>query len=76
VLSEGIATARGRSGAYLHRDAVNHRVRGRRGARLTAITSGGAIPETAQYLVTAEPDEKTVGTLDDLSGLLLRGATT
>ncbi len=65
VLSEGIATARGRSGAYLHRDAVNHRVRGRRGARLTAITSGGAIPDTAQYLVTAEPEEKTVGTLDE-----------
>ncbi len=39
MLSEGIATARGRSGAYLHRDAVNRRVRGRRGARLTAITS-------------------------------------
>src|SRR5438067_13692240 len=42
VLSEGMTTARGRAGAYLHRDAVNHRVRGRRGARLTAITSGGA----------------------------------
>jgi len=65
VLSEGIATARGRSGAYLHRDAVNHRVRGRRGARLTAITSGGAIPETAQYLVVAEPEGTTVGTLDE-----------
>src|SRR6185503_20535975 len=65
VLSEGIATARGRSGAYLHRDAVNRRVRGRRGARLTAITSGGAIPETAQYLVVAEPEGTTVGTLDE-----------
>src|SRR5947209_3976463 len=65
VLSEGIATARGRSGAYLHRDAVNRRVRGRRNARLTAITSGGAIPETAQYLVVAEPQGTTVGTLDE-----------
>jgi ATP-dependent Lhr-like helicase len=65
VLAEGIATARGRSGAYLHRDAVNRRVRGRRGARLTAITSGGAIPETAQYLVVAEPEGATVGTLDE-----------
>ena len=65
MLSEGIATARGRSGAYLHRDAVNHRVRGRRGARLAAITSGGAIPETAQYLVVAEPEGTTVGTLDE-----------
>src|SRR5262249_12204563 len=45
MLSEGVSTTRGRAGAYLHRDAVNRRVRGRRGARLTAITSGGAIPE-------------------------------
>jgi len=65
MLSEGIATARGRSGAYLHRDAVNRMVRGRRGARLTAITSGGAIPDTAQYLVVAEPEGVTVGTVDE-----------
>src|SRR5207237_528903 len=65
ILSEGIATTRGRAGAYLHRDAVNRRVRGRRGARLTAITSGGAIPDTAQYLVLAEPEGTTVGTLDE-----------
>ena len=65
VLAEGISTARGRSGAYLHHDAVNHRIRPRRGARLTAITSGGAIPETAQYLVVAEPEGTTVGTLDE-----------
>jgi ATP-dependent Lhr-like helicase len=65
VLSEGISTARGRAGAYLHRDAVNRRVRGRRGARLTAITSGGVIPDTAQYLVVAEPEGTTVGTLDE-----------
>ena len=65
TLAEGISTARGRAGAYLHRDAVNGRVRARRGARLTAITSGGAIPETAQYLVVAEPEDTTVGTLDE-----------
>ncbi|MBZ5622321.1 MAG: DEAD/DEAH box helicase [Acidobacteriia bacterium] len=65
VLSNGIATARGRSGAYLHHDGVNRRVRSRRGARLTAITSGGAIPDTAQYLVVAEPEGTTVGTLDE-----------
>jgi ATP-dependent Lhr-like helicase len=65
VLSEGISTARGRSGAYLHRDAVNRRLHGRRGARLTAITSGGAIPDTAQYAVVAEPEGTTVGTLDE-----------
>ena len=52
-------------GAYLHRDQVNHRVRGRRGARLAAITTGGAIPETAQYQVVAEPDGTVVGSLDE-----------
>ena len=65
MLSEGIASARGRSGAHLHRDQVNHRVRGRRGARLAAITSGGAIPDTAAYAVIAEPEGKTVGTVDE-----------
>jgi ATP-dependent Lhr-like helicase len=65
MLSEGISTARGRAGAYLHRDAVNRRVRARRNARLTAITSGGAIPDTAQYLVVAEPDGTTVGSVDE-----------
>jgi ATP-dependent Lhr-like helicase len=65
MLSEGIATSRGRSGALLHRDGVNGRVKGRRGARLTAITSGGAIPENANYSVVAEPDGKVVGTLDE-----------
>jgi ATP-dependent Lhr-like helicase len=65
MLSEGIATTRGRSGAMIHRDGVNQRVRGRRGARLAAITSGGAIPETAAYTVLEEPEGKTVGTLDE-----------
>ena len=65
MLSDGIATARGRSGAFLHRDQVNHRVRGRRGARLAAITSGGAIPDSANYYVVAEPEGVTVGTLDE-----------
>ena len=65
MLSEGIATSRGRSGALLHRDRVNGRVRGRRGARLAAITSGGAIPENANYAVTAEPDARNIGTVDE-----------
>ncbi|MGH9656282.1 MAG: Lhr family ATP-dependent helicase, partial [Bryobacteraceae bacterium] len=65
MLSEGIVTSRGRSGAMLHRDRVNGRIKGRRGARLAAITSGGAIPETANYNVIAEPDGKTIGTLDE-----------
>jgi ATP-dependent Lhr-like helicase len=65
MLSEGITSHRGRSGAYLHRDQVNHLVKGRRGARLAAITSGGAIPETAQYQVVAEPEGTVVGSLDE-----------
>jgi ATP-dependent Lhr-like helicase len=65
TLSEGITTSRGRSAAYLHRDGINHRVRGRRGARLTAITSGGAIPDTSQFTVVAEPEGKNVGSVDE-----------
>jgi ATP-dependent Lhr-like helicase len=65
MLSDGITTVRGRRGAYLHRDQVNGVVRARRGTRLAAITSGGAIPETGNYLVVAEPDDTTVGTLSE-----------
>ena len=65
MLSQGIAARRGRYGAYLFRDMVNRRLRGRRGARLAAITSGGAIPETALFTVVAQPEEIVVGTLDE-----------
>lgn len=65
MMSEGIATMRGRRGAMLHRDKVNGVIKGRRGARLIAITNGGAIPETAQYQVIAEPEGVQVGTLDE-----------
>ena len=65
MLSDGIATNRGRSGAFLHRDQINGMVRARRGARLAAITSGGAIPEAANYFVVAEPEETIVGTVDE-----------
>jgi ATP-dependent Lhr-like helicase len=65
MLSEGIAARRGRYGAYLHRDHVNHKLRARRGGRLAAITSGGAIPESALYTVVAEPEGMIVGTLDE-----------
>lgn len=65
MLSEGVATARGRRGAYLHRDSVSGTVRARRNARLAAIQNGGAIPETAQYQVVAEPDDRVVGQLDE-----------
>ncbi len=65
MLSEGIAARRGRYGAYVHRDRVNRKLRGRRGARLAAITSGGAIPDNSLYTVVAEPDGAMVGTVDE-----------
>jgi len=65
MLSEGIATRRGRAGTRLHRDAVNRRLKGRRGARLTALTSGGAIPDNANYDVVLEPDETLIGSVDE-----------
>ncbi len=65
MLADGIATSRGRSGAFLHHDRVNERVRARRGSRMAAITSGGAIPETANYNVVAEPEGQVIGTVDE-----------
>jgi ATP-dependent Lhr-like helicase len=65
MLSEGFTTRRGRRGAYLHHDAVNGRLRARKGARLSAITSGGAIPDTSDYRVILEPSETFVGTLNE-----------
>ena len=63
--SDGIATGRGRVAAYLHRDRVNGELHGRRGARLAALTSGGAIPETGDYRVVAEPDDTFIGTVNE-----------
>src|SRR5436853_1359572 len=65
MLSEGFTTRRGRRSAYLHHDAVNHRLRARKGARLSAITNGGAIPDTSDYRVILEPSETFVGTLNE-----------
>ena len=65
MLSEGIAARRGRYGAYVHRDRVNKKLRARRGARLAAITSGGAIPDNSLYTVVAQPDGVVVGTVDE-----------
>ncbi|HEV8589874.1 MAG TPA: DEAD/DEAH box helicase [Pyrinomonadaceae bacterium] len=65
MLSEGFTTRRGRRAAYLYHDAVNHRIRGRRGARLMSITNGGAIPDTGDYRVILEPSETFVGTLNE-----------
>src|SRR5512143_2133697 len=65
MLSEGVATSRGRRSAHLHRDRVHHALRARRGARLAAITSGGAIPDTADYDVIEEPAGTFVGKVNE-----------
>ncbi len=65
MAAEGFATRRGRRGALIHRDEVQSRILGRRGARLTALTSGGAIPEVADYRVILEPEDTFIGTLNE-----------
>ncbi|MCK6551362.1 DEAD/DEAH box helicase, partial [Myxococcota bacterium] len=65
LVAEGITTERGRARAYVHRDRIHGRLHARKGARLVAITSGGAIPDNADYAVVAEPDEANVGTLHE-----------
>lgn len=65
LISNGVETGRGRRGAYLHHDRVNGEVRARRSARLSAVTSGGAIPETGDYRVVAEPDDTFIGTVNE-----------
>ncbi len=65
MLAEGFTTRRGPRAAYLHRDAVHGVLRARRGARLTALTSGGAIPDTADYEVVLEPQGLRVGTVHE-----------
>ena len=40
-------------------------LRGRRGARLTALTSGGTIPDNADYQVILEPEDQFVGTVNE-----------
>jgi ATP-dependent helicase Lhr and Lhr-like helicase len=65
MLAEGFSTRRGRRSALIHHDGINHRVRARRGARLLALTSGGAIPDVADYRVVVEPSETFVGTVNE-----------
>ncbi len=65
MLAEGFSTKRGRRAALIHHDAINHRVRARRGAGLIALTSGGAIPDTADYRVVVEPHETFIGTVNE-----------
>jgi ATP-dependent Lhr-like helicase len=65
MAAEGFATTRGRRAALLHRDEVNRRLHARRGVRMLAITSGGAIPEVADYRVLLDPTDTFIGTLNE-----------
>lgn len=65
MLAQGFIPERGRQQAYVFHDRVQKRLRPRRGARLAALTSGGAIPDTATYAVIAEPQDTKVGTVDE-----------
>jgi ATP-dependent Lhr-like helicase len=65
MLAEGYTTRQGPRGAYVHRDAVHHQLRERRGARMTALTSGGTIPETGDYTVMLEPQSERIGTVNE-----------
>jgi ATP-dependent Lhr-like helicase len=65
MLADGFTSKRGRRGAHIYHDAVNRKIRGRKGARITALTSGGAIPENADYRVLMEPTGLFVGTINE-----------
>lgn len=65
MLGDGITTRRGRAGALVHLDRVHRKARGRRGAQLAALTSGGAIPDKADYTVVEDATEAVVGTVDE-----------
>ena len=65
MLGDGFSTSRGRRGSLIHRDQVNGELRGRRGARLTALTSGGTIPDNSDFQVLLEPENHVVGTVNE-----------
>jgi ATP-dependent Lhr-like helicase len=65
MLAEGFSTRRGRNRALVHRDAVNRKLRPRQGLRLTAVTCGGTIPDTADYAVVLSPEEIVIGTVNE-----------
>jgi ATP-dependent Lhr-like helicase len=65
MLADGFTTRRGRRGALIHRDEINGVLHGRRGARLTAITSGGTIPDNSDFQVLLEPENVVVGTVNE-----------
>lgn len=65
LVAQGLTTGRGRRAAYVHRDTIGGMLRARRGARIAALTSGGAIPDVADYRVVADPDETFIGTVGE-----------
>ncbi|HBK47123.1 MAG TPA: ATP-dependent DNA helicase, partial [Xanthomonadaceae bacterium] len=65
MLADGFSTRLGQRASYLHRDAVHRRLHARRGARMTALTSGGTIPETGDYTVVLEPQSENIGTVNE-----------
>ena len=65
MLAEGYSGRQGVRGAYLHRDAVSAQLRGRRGSQLAALTSGGAIPDNADYRVLLEPQALNIGSVNE-----------
>ena len=65
MLAEGYSTRRGRRSAYLHYDTVNRRLRPRRGARLTAVTNAGVIPDQFDYDVVLNPEGLRIGSIGE-----------
>ncbi|AET91291.1 DEAD/DEAH box helicase domain-containing protein [Burkholderia sp. YI23] len=65
TLAEGYTGRQGVRAAYVHRDAVSRTLRGRRGGKLTAVTSGGAIPDNADFAVLLEPQGLQIGTVNE-----------
>jgi ATP-dependent helicase Lhr and Lhr-like helicase len=65
MLAVGYTSRNGPRGAYIHRDVVSGTLRGRRGGKLVAVTSGGTIPENADYAVILEPQAINIGTVNE-----------
>ena len=65
MLAQGFSTSRGRRGALIHLDSINGKIKGRRGSRMLAITSGGAIPDNADFRVILEPENTFIGTVNE-----------
>ena len=65
LLHNGIESTRGRYGAYLLRDRVQGQLHARRGARMIAISNGGAIPDASLFAVMLQPENVQIATLDE-----------